>query len=245
MANTIINSDALFTYPTPQDWARIESQFDWKRFYLKQDDLSFVDDNSLASIETGFNLPSWIVYFNNRINDLNRSYIFLSFYHEQGIPDSKWWIQDKGSQIFFPDFEDKHHLIKSNFDYYADVFYYKMFSAWDILGQIMNLVFKLGLGEKLVTFEKSHDGIKSINVDAYDKISLLINEIEYKKAKRIRNALAHRYSPMEISPPINKTDNDTNALTVGKYTPSTEIKDNATAMLDIFAKAIESIKSSA
>lgn len=244
METRVINSDALFTYPNLKDWLRIESQFDWKRFYLEQEELPLVEDNSLESFETGLNLSSWIVYFHNRISDIKRSYVFLSFYYEQGIPDNKWWIQDNRGQIFFPDFEDKHHLIKSNFDYYADVFYYKMFSAWDILGQIMNISFKLNLKSNKVTFYESHKQIKSINLGVYDNLDLLINNPDYKKAKEIRHALTHRYSPMEISPPVTKTDNDTIALTIGKYTPSTEIKDNATSMLDIFARAIEAIKHS-
>lgn len=235
-------SDILFSHPTSQDWGRIETQFDWSRFNWAYSDFQLTDDNSLESISGKMNLPAWIVHFKNSINfDVKKSYVFMMFYYEQGIPDDKWWSQDADGIKYFQNFEPKHHLIKANFDYYADFFYYKVFSTLDILGQIMNIAFNLKMPIKKVTFYSAHTQIENVNAAIYNSLKLLINETEYCKAREIRNALTHKYSLLEIGPPVSKISANSISLGIGEYVTSTAIKDNAICMLGLLAKMIESI----
>lgn len=236
-------SNILFSHPTSQDWARIETKFDWNQLDLAYSDFQLTEDNSLENISGKINLPAWIVHFKNFINfDIKKSYVFMIFYYEQGIPDDKWWSQDADGIKYFTNFEPKHHLIKANFDYYADFFYYKVFSVLDILGQIMNIAFNLKMPIEKVTFYRACTQIKTVNVSIYDSLNLIINENEYRKARKIRDALTHKYSPFEIGPPVSKISANSISLGIGQYTTSTEIKENAACIVELLAKTIQAIK---
>lgn len=183
--NTVtIDTETLFLSPTLQDWVKIESQFDWKRFDLEFSDFHLINDNSLGQFSRNLDLDAWVQCFSHRIFDVRKSYVFLSFYYEQGIPDDKWWSQDTGRIRYFPDFESKHHFIKANFDYYADAFYYKMFSTWDTIGQILNTAFNIGIPNNEVTFFKAHKQLKVIGTVLHTNLNLLINGNEFKEAKK-------------------------------------------------------------
>lgn len=235
-------SDMLFLYPTHKDWVRIESQIDWGRVEILHSDFNLINDNSLDQFSRSIDLDSWVLCSNNRIFDIRKSYIFLMFYYEQGIPDDKWWSQDTGHVRYFPNFEPKHYFIKTNFDYYADTFYYKMFSSWDTVGQIINIAFNLRIPNEDVTFYRAHQQLKNSNTVLYDRLNLLINENEFKKAKKLRNALTHNYPPLDVSSPVTKISSNAISLGIGQYTTSTEIKENVIGIMELLAKAIQAIK---
>ena len=76
------------------------------------------------------------------MTDVATSYVLTMFYYGKGIPDKRWYISPgrNGASIqYYPDFADVHFQIKAWFDFYSDVLYYKLFSAWDLMGHVLNV----------------------------------------------------------------------------------------------------------
>ncbi len=75
----------------------------------------------------------------------------LMFYYNLGIPDKSWDIKEGEngeSGRYFSDFEDRHFQILEQFAFYTDVFYYKLFSALDTVGQMLVTAYHVELRTK-------------------------------------------------------------------------------------------------
>ena len=96
-----------------------------------------------------------VIELQNKWVDVARSYILLRFYYDIGIPDDEWVLspgRNGESAEYFPHFEEQNHYTKEWFDYYADAFYFKLFSALDILGHWLNSRYRLGIKQRSVNF---------------------------------------------------------------------------------------------
>ncbi len=60
----------------------------------------------------------------------------------------------------FSNFQDEHYFIKDWFNYYTDVFYYKLFSSLDMIGHWLNARYSLGLKLEQVSFDKALKKLK-------------------------------------------------------------------------------------
>jgi len=90
--------------------------------------------------------------------DVAKSYTLLTCFFEKGIPDEEWHISPSksGASIeYFPHFEPMHFEIKDWFDYYSDTFYYKLFSALDMVGHLLNVRHELGIEQQQVSFRRA------------------------------------------------------------------------------------------
>ena len=72
---------------------------------------------------------------------------------------------------FYPDFEDVHYAIKMWFDYFSDTFYYKLFSAWDIIGHFLNVKYGLKIPNDKVYFSIAVNKLKDINKNIYSNFN--------------------------------------------------------------------------
>jgi hypothetical protein len=89
-----------------------------------------------------------------------KSYVLMSYFFEKGIPDDESYISPgkRGESVeFFPHFEPIHFEVKDWFDYFSDTFYYKLFSALDMVGHFINLQYELGVKPKYVHFNSVVD----------------------------------------------------------------------------------------
>jgi hypothetical protein len=71
-----------------------------------------------------------------RISDAAKSFCLAAHYFAMGIPDKRWHISPgrNGASIeYFPDFDELHYGINDWFDFFADTYCYKLFSALDLL----------------------------------------------------------------------------------------------------------------
>ncbi|NWL88673.1 hypothetical protein DMN77_13960 [Paenibacillus sp. 79R4] len=125
-------------YPNQEEWTDIFNRSPFQGFDFSS--LDFADKN----FETTDIFDSPILNSNGllliqRVRTLIESYILLSFYYELGIPDKK--EQRKYKDIFI-NFEPHHYNIKERFDYYTDIFYFKIFSCGKHLGifSIYNMI---------------------------------------------------------------------------------------------------------
>lgn len=83
-------------------------------------------------------IRTWTVHLQNRLIQTRWSYVLLMFHFNKGIPDDELFISPgrKGESIeYYPHFEKKDHLVKAQFDYYADIFctsYFRLGILWVI-----------------------------------------------------------------------------------------------------------------
>ena len=125
------------------------------------------------------NLYWWDMCLQNRFGFLYESYINLVTNYNRKFQDNL----NKCS--------GDEYINKILFDYFTEVFYYYLFSATDIIGQILNLYYSIGK-EEYDSFTRT-DFL--LIIDRYDGglFSHFIDEI--KEAKTIRNSFTHRFSP--------------------------------------------------
>ena len=192
--------------------------------------------SKIGYIKKNLDLNEFVLQLQNRMVDVAKCYTMLSFYYLKNIPDDEWYISPgrNGQSIeYFPNFEFIHYQIKDWFDYYADTFYYKYFSALDNIGHIMNLKYNLSI-EHNVYFDKS---IKNLKGDIYKNFNDIINEKQYKKAKKFRNDITHNFVPATTGLNIQINENS-GSFGIRQYITSKEINDNIYYLVLLMEKII-------
>jgi hypothetical protein len=234
----------IFEFPSEDDWQRISLTFSFKKLNIPIDSFSRYGtaNNDLDLLFTKTELEEWTKHLKNRLYDVHMSYVMLCFYFEKGIPDKEWFISPgrNGESVqYFPHFTQYHFQIKSWFDYYVDTFYYKLFSALDTIGQILNVKHNLGikkpdLGKVMTKLEKMHP-------DIHNQLKRLKDKPAFKQANELRNDITHNFLPSSIGGSITKFQ-DAPALGIGEYVPSATIKQNIIDVLYVFVDILNYLK---
>jgi len=217
-----------FEFPTNEDWKRLYNAASFDKIF------SFLDDFAAKSrpgsgwtgLTKAIELNGCIYEIQHRLADTSRSHILMMFYYEKGIPDKRWYISPgkNGESVqYFPDFEEEHFYIKGWFDFYSDVFYYKLFSTWDLIGHALNV--KYDLGVKRVDFGKAVRALEGKNRPLHDNLESIRNAPAFQTAKKIRDNITHNSLPNTVGMAVYKGDR---FETVGlkHYTTSDEIVAN-------------------
>lgn len=234
-----------FEFPTKDDWKRIESSFPIRQCNLEESKFKITGE-SLEDIKRRSDLSEWFLHIQNRFFEVLESYIMLTFYYEKGIPDDEWWISPgkRGESVqYFPHFEERHHLTKADFDYYADVFYYKIFTLWHTIGHLLNVYYDLK-----ITRPNLYKAINTLNQkrpSLYDDLKLITDDPAFKKASELRNNIAHNHRPNSISESVTTTAVNQVTLGVGNYVTSKEIYSNVVASMKLLGKTLNAVNNSA
>jgi hypothetical protein len=125
------------------------------------------------------------------------------------------------------------------FDYYADIFYYKLFSVWDNLGHLLNIQYDLQI--KRANFLSVVKKLESFNHELWLKLQAVRDSADFATMTRLRHAITHNELPGHIGSSIRKTK-DGFTFGGGDYTPSAEIKENAIKSLNLFAGVIDALR---
>ena len=118
------------------------------------------------------------------------------FYFGKGIPDDEWFISPgkKGESIqYYPHFEKKDFLIKAQFDYYADAFYHKLFSAWDTLGHLLNVVYELEI--ERASFDNAVKKLKTVKPALHAKLTAIMDSADFQTMRQFRHSVTHNHLP--------------------------------------------------
>jgi hypothetical protein len=165
------------------------------------------------------------------------------FYYKKGIPDKRWFVspgQDGSSMQYYPDFEEVHYSIKIWFDYFSDTLYYKLFSAWDILGHILNVKYELKIPSDKVYFSTALQKMKGKDRSLYNCLDKIRNSPIYEKAHQIRRNITHNCLPRNAGINVIKRGK---SVEVGlkEYIPSEKIVDNIHDTLRLLADTLNYI----
>jgi hypothetical protein len=164
----------------------------------------------------------------------------MVFYYEKGIPDKRWYILPvtKGESVqYYPDFKEAHFHIKAWFDFFSDTLYYKLFSAWDLIGHALNTNYELEIHK--VYFDTAIKKLRKKNTNLHAVLKKLTDSQTYKDARRIRNDITHNYLPSTAHMVVHK-DSHVTTIDLKKYVPSEEIVSNVRGALELFAETLRS-----
>jgi hypothetical protein len=181
----------------------------------------------------------------NRVLDVARAYVFMMFYFTQGIPDQRWHISPgrKGQSIeYFPDFEEKHFVMKGWFDFYADTFYQKLFATWSVVGHLLNAMFLLNLSESQVDFGPAVDRLKGRGVGVAVDLASVADTDAFRTARKLRNDITHNEAPSSVGMTVAKTETATaviHQMGTRSYVTSGTIVDNAEKTIALLRRTLE------
>lgn len=240
---------SIVDFPSEEDWKRIYNASVCPRLYTQLNSLleSLQFGDGVMEFTRRIEVRELVWQLHHRQVDLAKSYVLMCFYFDKGIPDEEWYKSpgDDGISIqYFPNFEKKHFIVKDWFDYYSNAFYYSLFSAWDTVGHILNVYFRLGLQPERVYFASAVSKLQHSDLDLWRKLDDVLNSPVYQKAKSLRNDITHNYLPSSTGLGITTRKSETVITTsvgIRKYVTSNEIKSNAVGILNLLCECIDTL----
>jgi hypothetical protein len=235
--------DTYFEFPTPEEWKRIYGTSPFRQVcsLLHATTPESQVCNTLGDFTKAMTLDEYLHQIEHRMADVATSYVLMVFYYEKGIPDKRWFIspgRGGASVEYYPDFEEIHFRIKAWFDFYADTLYYKLFSAWDLVGHELNVKYDLGI--RKVYFERAIAELQAKDIGLYMSLKAIQDSPIYRKANKIRNDITHNYLPYAAGTAFC-TDKSGSRTTIGlrEYVPFEEIVTNIQGAIGLFIATLE------
>lgn len=203
-----------------------------------------IEFNDIQAITQNIHIQHLERVFLNKTNLLHLNFSWAMFYYERGIPDEEWYKSpgDGGQSIeYFSKFsKDIHWENYYNYSYFTTYFFHEAFSALELLGHILNEIFRLNLQDRAINFNTSLNKIKNENEKLYMEIENIKSKSNYKELVDIRHNMVHNTSPIIISSGVKKSNNTT-WFGTGEYTTSSIIKEKMKDFLQMINDIIHAI----
>lgn len=234
-------------FPTKEQRKDINKSFPClKELWLELNRENDKEFNNMHDLIAHREFVEWVRQFNNRVGQVKLSYIMSIYYYNMGIPDEEWNKSpgNHGSSVqYFHNFEEKHYGIKYFFNYYSDIFYYKIFGVWDSIYHLINKFYQINIQTNDIKFKnKLLKKLKKHNKDLYKYFENLSKNDIYLKAKKLRNDLTHNFPSNDIGPGVNRDEDGSIIVGVGDYVTSNEFKENMEGLLELLRDTIIELK---
>lgn len=247
-------------FPTKKDWQAIEETYPLKN--LKIFEIESIAKNLLQKylVTTRLiilcELKDWEAHIKTRLDDVRISYVMMSFYFQKDIPDDEYCVSDKktNSERYFPNFSEQGYYNLMWFRYHSDIFFYKLFSAWDNVAHMINIIYEMkiykpdfslkGLGIKNGELEKAN---KNLSNRLKHEI---LNDSNFNKVRLFRNDVTHNLLPGQINfieksvreKAKGKVTKETASFGMGKYACSKEVVNSSLVALELFDKILSIVR---
>jgi len=238
----------MYRFPSNRELEELFKSFPFDHFKIEDDDFTInrIDGwEGIKQIPIEQELWNWKIILHNSWNDVAKSFVMLKFYKNQGIPDNPYYISpgENGKSVqYFPNFEKKHHLIKGQFDFYCDVFFYKIFSSLDYLWQLLNLYSHLKIKPDKVKIYSILKRLKGCNPKLYHVIDQMKKDQRFQDAKNYRNNVTHKIPTGEFSSGVQRLSSNTFVICVNEYVSSDKVLRIITDFIDLCGDTIEKMK---
>jgi hypothetical protein len=235
----------FYEFPSEAEWEALISQFPRNRLTLRHEQFLPLRNDPVA----GLTLLDVLCHWETRKFALQLAYGMVLFYFQKGIPDDNWVDSsgDSGATFeYFPAFTERDHFTKQQFDYHVEAFFLKIFSCWDAVGHILNILCDLEIKQEDVTFDATVNALEPKDMSVF-KLFDSVRKDEcgsFKKAKKIRRGYVHNYIPTTIGPSIRRVPGSGKTYEghAGEYTTSKEIMSIAQGSLDLLAQTVEYVR---
>jgi hypothetical protein len=149
--------DIRYYFPSHDDIENIGNGYPFHGLQLNMlNNAHIIEYDKLREIRCKLEIDTWITHFLCRAGDLKITYWIMEYYFQKGIPDKTWFIspgRDGSSIEYFPYFKAIDFSTKLHFDYFSNIFYVNLFSAWDIIGHILNEFYLLNIPKRKYFFD--------------------------------------------------------------------------------------------
>jgi hypothetical protein len=238
----------MIQFPTDQDINNLYSGFPFESLRMYKNDFSINKINGFEGIyqlATLNEIIAWKIILNNKVRHIAKAYAFMMFYYNLGIPDEPYYISPgpTGESVkYFPNFSHDHFLIKDSFDFYADVYFFKYFSAIDDgIWQLLNAFFSLGIDSCEVTWKNLCCKISSIDNNILNSLIRIYDDERYRKGKQVRNSITHRLPVGSQGTGIRREENAI-GFGIHEYISAKEIVDITQHLITFGAEAFAELK---
>jgi len=237
-----------YRFPTRKDWKRIYDTSPFVNIFLTFESLGANWDPTTEGWDKlggAVELNQCFYEIQQKTLNAFKSYYFLMFFYEKGIPDKRWYISpgnNRESVQYYPDFQKVDYPIKSWFDFFTDTFYYELFSAWDLIGHFLNVKYDLEI--KKVSFNKAVIKLAEKKPNLYGCLRTVQESSAYKKARKVRDNIVHNYQPNTPGMAVYRNNQvlipGVRTATIGlkEYVSSEEIVTNIREILELFERAL-------
>lgn len=237
-------------FPTDEEFVAIQCKYPISELELIRHDItseisSKFGPRDLESLFLPVEIDDWILHLDNRMIQARDSYHLMMFYYERGIPDERPSIspgKDGMSISYFPDFQEDDFLNKARFDFYADTFFSKQYSAFDSIGHLLKVIHQIDLPLKRVYFITVVENLKKSGKSIGHELQSLVDSPEFEKLNSIRNDITHNFLPGMHGGSIQRTFTGKEikevSFGVGRYIKSDEIVSIADDSLKVFNRVL-------
>ncbi|MBN1292921.1 MAG: hypothetical protein JXB48_13855 [Candidatus Latescibacteria bacterium] len=225
--------------------------FPIKSFIIRDSDFAIKQANGIDHYEWFIQLAktqeltAWKFVLQSKWNDVAKAYAMMMFYYNQGIPDEPYFISPgrNGQSVeYFPNFSHEHFVIKDYFDFYADIYFLKLFSAIDDgLWQLLNVYFSLDIDVCEVTWKNVCSKIANIDSIILDSLKEIYNDDRYRIGKEMRNSITHRLPVGSQGTGISREE-DSISFGIHDYVSSKKTVEVAKNLLNFCIEALEESK---
>ena len=234
----------LLEFPTQSEWRNLLLAYPYKQLEISEEDFRYAGHpaGNIEYFTANHQIFIWAVHLQNRIAQTVWSHALVNYFFNKGIPDDEWFLSPgrQGQSIeYFPHFSERDHEVKMMFDYYADIFYYKLFSCWDNVGHLLNLQYDLEI--KRTTFHSALEKLQTVNNSLWLRLQPIRDSSDFQIMKELRHNVTHNELPGHIGSGIGKQA-DGFTFGGGDYTQSKVITANSVASLDLFKIAMDEIR---
>lgn len=254
-------------FPSREEWRRILLSYPLARIDVQNRAFYQPEgDGSLHSrwIQTFVDIEAkeWIEHLYSRLDDVQYGFVMMTFYFQQysqaeNTSRQKTDVERRENRNLFHAFDRHRSYEKLYFDRYSQLFYLSMFSAFENIGHIINVLYSLQIG-KIVFDEDKQKQKRKGRVSFVDVVKKLKNEFPhlhkqmlelkereaFKLFQKIRNDMSHNFLPRRVGGSITHELDKENrnveiaALGSGQYTSAEELHTTALDMLSILAEAL-------
>ena len=175
-------------------------------------------------------IHEWQQVLYNKVHKIEIAYTCTVFYYENGIQDIELSKMPEG---------DMHRKIM--FDFFVDMGLYSVYSAFDVIGHILNNRYNLGIDDRKIYFGTAVDKLKDKDNDLFKKLDAIRNTNEYRKGK-IRNDFAHNIPPTEMLGFVIERKNNVISMKENDRKLSSEMMETFKDVVDLLQEAANIIK---
>ncbi len=235
----------FFKFPNEEEWNDLEGSYPFEKLEIRDDDFkyAFENANTVLKWSATSEIETWKNHLINRLIQTRWSFVFLMFHFNKGIPDKEWLMSPgpEGESIrYFPHFTTDDHKVKAQFDFYVDIFYYKLFSAWDTIGHLLNMMYELRIERS--SFSKAAQALQSVNPVLHQELAAIIESDHFRTMQDFRHTITHNHLPGHIGSSVRRISDNEMTFGGGSYTPSAKIQANIIQALNLFAKTLKVIR---
>lgn len=176
-------------------------------------------------------IVSWLNGYNNTMSTCKIPYLILMNYYKKGIPEYDRERFEKDNK-----YKEEAFLYKYYFNYFSEIFLYKIETCFEMLYQVINAMCDLKVNYDDTQFiKKMKNRLKEKYPKIYKEVEKLSLNEDYKKIKKLRNLLAHSSSPLrEYMVEYSHKDNSYSLMNIKAISSSN--------MIEIINKSFELLK---